>query len=77
MAEVFPEVVDRLLGEERLNVVEAVAQEHHRDVLLHDQSHGPLELRGELLVKVGASPQEQIDYLSKFLFLERVGLGHF
>ena len=77
MAEVFPEVVDRLFCEQSLDVVEAVAQEHHWNVFLHYKSHGPFILRGELFIKVGSGPQEQIDYLPEFFFLESVGLGHF
>ena len=77
VAEVLSKVVDAVLGEEGFQVVEAVTKRHHRYVLVHDKTHGSLELRWKLLLEVCACPQEQIHDRSQLLFLELMDGWHY
>lgn len=58
VAVIFPKIVDAVFSEDSLDKVEAVAQGNQRNVFLHDQTHGSLELGWELLVEVTSSSQE-------------------
>ena len=63
-------LLNRILSELSIHIEPAITKEHHWDVLSHEQPHGSLILRREVLLPVGPSLNEQLDQCSELLFLK-------
>ena len=44
MTVIFSEIINAVFRENGFDEVKSIAQCHHRDILLHDQTHWPLKL---------------------------------